>query len=107
MGSLFTRSTATGYRGHVALVAPPALLLRFRAELAEKGDVDCPSCELSDDGVETWSEKETIGWGACTPLLTLETFTKIVKSSKVQNPRRIPRIKPINARLLATLVALG
>ena len=32
--------------------------------------------ELGDRSVETWSEKETITWGPCTPPPTLETFSK-------------------------------
>ena len=37
--------------------------------------------ELRDDSVETWSEKETIAWGPCTPLPTLEAFSKNISAS--------------------------
>ena len=60
----------------MALVAPPALLCSItHAELA----CICLQCEFSDVGVKTWSKKETIAWGACTPLPTLETFNKKIR----------------------------
>ena len=39
--------------------------------------------EFRDGRVETWSQKETIAWGPCTPPPTLETFsTKITASTR-------------------------
>ena len=41
--------------------------------------------EFRDGSVETWSQKETIAWGPCTPPPTLETFsTKITASTPFQ-----------------------
>ena len=34
-----------------------------------------------DDSVETRSKKETVAWEPCTPLPTLETFSKKISSS--------------------------
>ena len=35
-------------------------------------------------------------------MMCVHTMQKLMKSTKVQNPQCIPRIKPNNARLLAT-----
>ena len=37
--------------------------------------------EFHDGSVETWSQKETIAWGPCTPPPTLETFSKKISPS--------------------------
>ena len=37
--------------------------------------------ELGDGSLETWSEKETIAWGPCTPPPTMEKFSKQISAS--------------------------
>ena len=59
---------------HAAMPRRPAVA---HAELAENGVVLCPyRTELRDDSVETWSEKETVACGPCTPPTTRDTVSK-------------------------------